>query len=84
MSIGEMIKPPSLTMLEAMNALSILDPRTDTGDACYAGPSHLPEPIDINPANGMNLDAEVIIGIMDRLVQLEVNPMRGATEVVCL
>ncbi|WVQ95834.1 hypothetical protein IAU59_002933 [Kwoniella sp. CBS 9459] len=68
----EMVKPASLTMLDAMNALQLLDPKMDTGVLEWPARQALFEP-------EAALLPEEIVAIMDQMLCLEVAWYRGAT-----
>jgi hypothetical protein len=78
---GEMVKLPDLSMMDAMNALVILDPRMDTGCSASSSSSSSSSTSQTETNAGsrqgdvkdMELDPEVVVGIMDRLMQLEVS-----------
>jgi hypothetical protein len=75
---GEMVKLPDLSMMDAMNALVILDPRMDAGCSASSSSSSTSQ-TETNAGSrqgdvkDMELDPEVVVGIMDRLMQLEVS-----------
>jgi len=77
-----MVKLPDLSMMDAMNALVILDPRMDTG--CSSSSSSSASSSSTNQGEtdagsrhgeikDMELIPEVVGGIIDRLMQLEVS-----------
>ena len=74
-----MVKLPDLSMMDAMNALVILDPRMDTGcsSSSSASSSTIRGETDVGSRHGeikdMDLIPEVVVGIIDRLMQLEVS-----------
>ena len=74
-----MVKLPDLSMMDAMNALVILDPRMDTGCSLVSSSSSSTNQGEMSEGSGrgdvkdMELNPEVVVGIMDRLMQLEVS-----------
>lgn len=71
-----MVKLPDLSMMDAMNALVILDPRMDTGCSSSSSSStraEMSEGSGQRDVKDMELNPEVVVGIMDRLMQLEVS-----------
>ncbi|WVF68293.1 hypothetical protein IAT40_003058 [Kwoniella sp. CBS 6097] len=68
----EMVKPPRLTMMDAMNALQLMDPKMDTGVQRWPAETPLFEPED-------TLSAEEICAIMDQIMCLELAWYRGAS-----
>ena len=74
-----MVKLPDLSMMDAMNALVILDPRMDTGCSLGSSSSSSTAQGETNgdsrqgDVKDMELNPEVVVGIMDRLMQLEVS-----------
>ena len=76
LNYGEMVKLPDLSMMDAMNALVILDPRMDTGCSSSSSSTNQGE-TDAGSRQGeiedMELIPEVVGGIIDRLMQLEVS-----------
>ncbi|OCF31726.1 hypothetical protein I316_06533 [Kwoniella heveanensis BCC8398] len=68
----EMVKPSSLTMLDAMNALQLMDPKMDTGMTIWPMNAKLFEP-------DAPLSPEEICAIMDQMLCLELAWYRGAS-----
>jgi hypothetical protein len=70
MQFGEMVKIPDLGMMEAMNALVMLDPRMDSGCSTEYGEddSKVEDELD-----KLDLSPGVVCEIMDRLMRLEVS-----------
>nr|XP_031857702.1 uncharacterized protein CI109_006862 [Kwoniella shandongensis]KAA5524774.1 hypothetical protein CI109_006862 [Kwoniella shandongensis] len=69
---GQMVKPKELSMLDAMNALQIMDPKMDTG-VHQASSSRLP----FDPKAHMS--PQDICWTMDQMLAFEVAWYRGAT-----
>lgn len=66
-----MIKLPDLSMMEAMNALVMLDPRMDSGCSENSPKDEAEAEKDLSQ---LELTPGVVCGVMDRLLQLEVGP----------
>jgi hypothetical protein len=78
LKFGEMVKLPDLSMLDAMNALVILDPRMDTGCSSASSSSSSSQgTVDGGSRQGdvrdLELTPTVVVGMIDRLMQLEVS-----------
>ncbi|WVQ66041.1 uncharacterized protein L199_004219 [Kwoniella botswanensis] len=74
LSPTEMVKPPELTMLDAMNAIQMMDPKMDTGAADLQGWRSSPI---YSPA--ASLSPADLCWTMDNMLALDVAWYRGAT-----
>ncbi|WRT69700.1 uncharacterized protein IL334_006690 [Kwoniella shivajii] len=73
LATGRMIKPAELTMLDAMNAIQLLDAKMDSGMIIQSAMS----PVRFDPE--APLCVEDVCWVMDRMMALEVAWYRGAT-----
>ncbi|WWC73692.1 uncharacterized protein I206_107664 [Kwoniella pini CBS 10737] len=71
---GSMVKPPELTMLDAMNAIQMMDHKMDSGSSKLS-PSRPPSSYDPDS----RICPEGLCWIIDALVSLEIAWYRGAT-----
>lgn len=69
---GELVKPSALTMMDAMKAIQLLDPKMDTGIL-----SNFKSPYMFRPEDP--LTPEELCWIMDKMTALEISWYRGAT-----
>jgi len=76
-----MVKIPDLGMMEAMNALVMLDPRMDSG--CSSSNYEDNEKAE-DELSGLDLSPGVVCEIMDRLMRLEVSQDSSSAEPLCL
>jgi hypothetical protein len=76
-----MVKIPDLGMMEAMNALVMLDPRMDSG--CSSS-NHEDNEKAEDELSGLDLSPGVVCEIMDRLMRLEVSQTSRSAELTCL
>ena len=81
LQFGEMVKIPDLGMMEAMNALVMLDPRMDSG--CSSSNDEDNENAE-DELSGLDLTPGVVCEIMDRLMRLEVSQSSRSAELTCL
>ncbi|OXB36847.1 hypothetical protein J007_03411 [Cryptococcus neoformans] len=69
---GELVKPSALTMMDAMKAIQLLDPKMDTGIL-----NNFKSPYMFHPEDP--LTPEELCWIMDNMTALEISWYRGAT-----
>jgi hypothetical protein len=72
-----MVKIPDLGMMEAMNALVMLDPRMDSG--CSSSTDEDNEKAE-DELSGLDITPAVVCEIMDRLMRLEVSQDSSSAE----
>lgn len=77
LQFGEMVKIPDFGMMEAMNALVMLDPRMDSG--CSSSNDEDNEKAE-DELSGLDLSPGVVCEIMDRLMRLEVSQSSRSAE----